>query len=460
MSLDRVLAYLDEHRQEHVDQLADFLRIPSISSLSAHRDDVRRAAEFVRAECERQGLDARLVESGGNPIVYAESAPRPDRPTLLFYGHYDVQPVDPPEAWRSPPFEPRVADGAIWARGASDDKGQLFAHLKALEAYRATGTDLPVNVKLAIEGEEECGGHAIYEHTEKHPDELACDAVVISDTTMYDEETPAVCYSLKGICFMEIRLAGPGMDLHSGSFGGVVQNPGNALCEIVAGLRDRDGRCLVPGFYDDVRDLDEQERRAFAALGYTDEQLLRETGAPAPFGEKGYTTLERMWARPTCDVNGLVSGYGGEGAKTIIPATAVAKVSMRLVPDQDPARVAESFARYVRETCPPGLKLEVRNLHNAEPVLVPRGSPMMQAGMRALEGGFAKAPVFVREGGSIPIVGTFQEHLKAPVLLLGYGLSTDNIHSPNERFLLANFWNGARTTAILLQEAAGAEGGA
>ncbi|MGD9549009.1 MAG: dipeptidase [Candidatus Krumholzibacteriia bacterium] len=454
MASEKVLAYLDANRQAHLDQLCGFLRIPSISSQSDHAADVRKAAAFVAGELKELGLKVETIDLGGHPLVYAESEIRPDRKTLLFYGHYDVQPVDPLDLWDKPPFEPVVKDGYVYARGSSDDKGQVYAHLKALEAYVRTGEDLPVNVKFIIEGEEECGGHSIYRYTEKNPDKLACDAVVISDTTLYNESTPGICYSLKGLCFMEIRVTGPAMDLHSGSFGGTVQNPANALAEIIAGLKDRDGRCLVPGFYDAVLDLDREERDGFAALGYTDEILEQETGAPAAFGEVGYTTLERMWARPTCDVNGLVSGYGGEGAKTIIPAKALAKVSMRLVPDQDPGAIAEAFKRHVAAIAPAGVTVEVVNLHNADPVLVPRHSPMMQAGMAALKKGFGAEPVFIREGGSIPIVGTFQACLKSPVLLLGYGLSTDNIHSPNEKFLLENFWRGARTSAMLMAEAA------
>ncbi len=454
MASEKVLAYLDANRQAHLDQLCGFLRIPSISSQSGHMADVRKAAAFVAGELEALGLKVETIDLGGHPLVYAESEVRPDRRTLLFYGHYDVQPVDPLDLWDNPPFEPVVKDGYVYARGSSDDKGQVYAHIKALEAYVREGEDMPVNVKFIIEGEEECGGHSIYRYTEENPGKLACDAVVISDTTLYNESTPGICYSLKGICFMEIRVGGPAMDLHSGSYGGTVQNPGNALAEIIAGLKDRDGRCLVPGFYDAVLDLDQEERAGFAALGYTDAILKQETGAPAPFGEKGYTTLERMWARPTCDVNGIVSGYGGEGAKTIIPAKAMAKVSMRLVPDQDPAAIAEAFKRHVTAIAPAGVTVEVVNLHNAHPVLVPRRSPLMQAGMAALERGFGAKPVFIREGGSIPIVGTFQEYLKSPVLLLGYGLSTDNIHSPNEKFLLENFWRGARTSAMLMAEAA------
>ena len=454
MSLDQVLAYLQAHRQTHVDQLCDLLRIPSISSQSEHAGDVRRAAEFCAAELRGLGLAVEIVEGDGHPLVYACTSPRPGRPTLLLYGHYDVQPVDPLDLWETPPFEPRIEDGILYARGSTDDKGQFYAHVKALEAYVRTGTELPVNLKFLLEGEEECGGHHVYRYTEANAAKLACDAVVISDTALYNETTPGICYSLKGLAYMEIRVTGPARDLHSGSYGGTVRNPANALAQIIAALTDAEGRCTVPGFYDDVLELDGDERRAFASLGYTDALLCEETGAPAASGEKGYTTLERMWARPTCDVNGIVSGYGGQGAKTIIPARAMAKVSMRLVPNQDPPKIAAAFADWGRRLAPAGVTVEVENLHNANPVLVPRDSPMMQAGIRALREGFGAEPVFIREGGSIPIVGTFQDCLKAPVLLLGYGLSTDNAHSPNEKFHRENFWRGARTSALLFREAA------
>jgi len=454
MASEKVLAYLDSHQQEHVAQLCDFLRIPSISSQSEYADDTRRAAAFVADELKELGLKVEIADLGGHPLIYAETEIRPDRKTLLFYGHYDVQPVDPLDLWDSPPFEPVIKDEIVYARGACDDKGQVYTHIKALEAYIREGVELPVNVKFIIEGEEEAGGESVYTYTEQNAEKMACDAIVVSDTALYNETTPGICYSLKGLAYMEIRVFGPGMDLHSGSYGGTVQNPGNALAEIVAALKDKEGRCLVPGFYDDVLELEQDERDGFAELGYTDEILKKETGAPAAFGESGFTTLERMWARPTCDVNGLVSGYGGEGAKTIIPATATAKVSMRLVPDQNAETIAKAFQDYVMKIAPAGVKVEVENLHNAAPVLVPRKSDMMRAGMRSLEIGFGAKPVFIREGGSIPIVGTFQDCLKAPVLLLGYGLSTDNIHSPNEKFHLQNFWRGARTSAILMAEAA------
>ena len=454
MSIDPVLKYLEEHRDRHVEQLCDWLRIPSISSVSDHDDDVRKAAVFVADELRDLGLTVDLIETDGHPLVYAETEQRPDRKTLLFYGHYDVQPVDPLELWDSPPFEPVIRDEIIYARGGSDDKGQLYTHVKAIEAYLKTETELPVNVKFIIEGEEECGGPAIYKYVEANPERLKCDAVVISDTSLYNEETPAICYSLKGLAYMQIDLKGPGMDLHSGSFGGTVQNPGNALCEIVSKLKDADGVVQITGFYDDVLPVDDNERQAFDSLNYSDEVLKADTGASGPFGEKGYTTLERMWARPTCDVNGLWSGYSGEGAKTIVPSVAGAKVSMRLVPNQDPKKIAEQFTKYVHEIAPEGVEVTVTDHHGANPVMVPRDSEMMEAGMRAMEHGFGKRPVFIREGGSIPIVGTFQDSLKSPVMLLGYGLPNDNIHSPNEKFHLVNFFNGIRTTAHLLVEAA------
>ncbi len=454
MASEKILGYLDSHRDEHVDQLVEFLKIPSISSQSDHDQDTRRAASFVADELKELGLAVEVVDLGGHPLIYAETEIRPDRKTLLFYGHYDVQPVDPLDLWDTPPFEPRIENGIIYARGACDDKGQVYTHIKALEAYVRQGIELPVNVKFIIEGEEEAGGESIYKYTEQNAEKMACDAIIVSDTALYNETTPGICYSLKGLAYMEIQVTGPAMDLHSGSYGGTVQNPGNALAEIVAKLKDEDGRCLVPGFYDDVLELDQEERDGFAELGYTDEILCKETGASAAFGEKGFTTLERMWARPTCDVNGLLSGYGGEGAKTIIPANAMAKVSMRLVPNQEPEKIAKAFTDYVLSIAPAGVKVEVIDHHGANPVLVPRKSDMMKAGMSALEQGFGAKPVFIREGGSIPIVGTFQKCLKSPVLLLGYGLSTDNIHSPNEKFHLDNFWRGARTSAILMEEAA------
>ncbi len=454
MSLERVLSYLEQNRERHVAQLCDFLRIPSISSVSAHKEDVRRAARFCADELRDLGLRVEISEpADGNPLVYAETEQRDGRPTLLVYGHYDVQPVDPLDLWRTPPFEPRVEDDVVYARGATDDKGQLYAHFKALEAYVKQGLQPPVNLKFIIEGEEECGGHSVYAYTEANAGKLACDAVAVSDTSLYDERTPALTYSLRGLAYFEILVSGPKADLHSGSYGGGVQNPAHALCDIIARLKDADGRVRVPGFYDDVLDLDAAEREAFRSLDFSEKAFLADTGSPAAWGEKGYTTLERMWGRPTCDVNGLWSGYSGEGAKTIIPALAGAKVSTRLVPQQDPHRIAAAFEAYVRSIAPAGVRVDVKTLHTAQPVLIERDSPWMKAGLRALELGFGAKPVFIREGGSIPIVTTFQNCLRVPVLLLGFGLATDNAHSPNEKFNLASYRNGARAVVHLWQEA-------
>lgn len=458
MSIDRALAYLAEHQDRHVAQLCDFLRIPSISSVSAHAGDVRRAAAFVADELRALGLRVELIQPAeGHPLVYAETPPRPGLRTLLVYGHYDVQPVDPLELWTSPPFEPRIADGIVYARGATDDKGQLYAHFKALEAYVRQGLPLPVNLKFLIEGEEECGGPNVYRYTEQNAAKLACDAVAVSDTSLYDAATPALTYSLRGLAYCEIRVEGPTKDLHSGSYGGAVQNPANALATIIARLKDDRGRVLIPGFYDDVLPLDAAEREAFRSLAFDEAAFLADTGACAVFTEAGFTALEGMWGRPTCDVNGLWGGYSGEGAKTIIPARAGAKVSMRLVPRQDPGKIAAALAAHVRAVAPAGVRVTVESLHGAEPVLIPRDSAWMRAGLAALERGFGARAVFIREGGSIPIVTTFQSCLGVPVLLLGFGLASDNAHSPNEKFALANFHAGART-AVHLWEAAGALG--
>ncbi len=455
MSADRALAFLVEHQARHVAQLCEFLRIPSISSLSAHKGDVRRAAVFVADELRALGLSVELIEpADGHPLVYAETAPRPGRRTLLVYGHYDVQPVDPLALWTSPPFEPRIVDDIVYARGATDDKGQLYAHFKALEAYVRQGLEPPVNLKFLIEGEEECGGPGVYRYTEQHAAKLACDAVVVSDTSLYDADTPALTYSLRGLTYCEIRVDGPAKDLHSGSYGGAVQNPANALAAIIARLKDAQGRVLIPGFYDDVLPLDATEREAFRSLAFDEAGFLADTGSPATFTEPGFTPLEGMWGRPTCDVNGLWSGYIGEGAKTIIPAHAGAKVSMRLVPRQDPQKIGAAFAAHVRAVAPPGVRVTVETLHGAEPVLIPRDSAWMRAGLAALERGFGARAVFIREGGSIPIVTTFQNCLGAPVLLLGFGLPNDNAHSPNEKFPLANFRAGARTSVHLWEAAA------
>lgn len=446
-----VFRRIDDERDSYLEELKDYLRIPSISTDPEYRPEVRRCGEFVRDKMAAAGLEARLIETAGHPLVFGEWNGAPGKPTILFYGHYDVQPADPLELWKNPPFEPTVHGDELTARGATDDKGQSFAHLKAVAAILAERGALPVNVKFIVEGEEESGGEAIEKFVvEDAGRELACDAVFISDSAMYSPGQPSLLYGLKGMTYMEIKVQGPNRDLHSGSFGGAVTNPLNALAGIVAGLRDpRTGRILIPGFYDDVRPLEDWERREFAALPFDAEKYRRDLGVPELFGEEGYSTLERTWARPTCDVNGIFGGYAGEGAKTVLPAWGGAKISMRLVPDQDPRKIERLFADYVRKIAPVGVEVEVRAHHGAPPVLLETSGPVVEAAVGAMAD-IWKAPVRVREGGSIPIVSTFSRVLGVPVLLLGFGLSDDRLHSPNEKFNISNFYGGIRATVRFL----------
>ena len=446
-----VFQRIDRERESYLEELKDYLRIPSISTDPEYRQEVLRCGEFLRRKMAAAGLDSRLVETAGHPLVYGEWRGAPGKPTVLFYGHYDVQPADPLELWNHPPFEPTVIGDELFARGATDNKGQSFAHLKAVAAVLAERGALPVNVKFLIEGEEESGGEAIERFvTEDQGRELACDAVVISDSSMYAPGQPSLLYGLKGMAYMEIKVKGPDRDLHSGSFGGAVTNPLNALATIIGRLRDpANGRILIPGFYDDVRPLADWERRDFADLPFDPEAYRADLGVPELFGEEGYSTLERVWARPTCDVNGIFGGYQGQGAKTVLPAWGGAKVSMRLVPDQDPEKIARLFTDYVQRVAPPGVEVEVISHHGAQPVLIETSGPLVEAAMGAMEDVWRR-PVRVREGGSIPIVSTFSEVLGVPVLLLGFGLADDNLHSPNEKFNLSNFYGGIRATVRML----------
>ncbi|HVS15416.1 MAG TPA: dipeptidase [Thermoanaerobaculia bacterium] len=451
-----VFERIAREQESYLAELQDYLRIPSISTDPSYAGEVRRCAEFLRERMDDAGLTAELIETAKHPLVYAEWLGAEGAPTLLFYGHYDVQPPDPLEEWRNPPFEPTIEGDLLVARGATDDKGQSFAHLKAVAATLAERGSLPVNVKFLVEGEEESGGESIEAYVRADRGRrLACDAVVISDSSMYGPGQPSLLYGLKGLLYTEIRVGGPNRDLHSGTFGGGVTNPLNALCEIVSKLRDsRSGRVLVPGFYDDVRPIEDWERGEFAKLPFDAEAYRAEIGVPALCGEEGYTTLERVWARPTCDVNGVWGGYQGPGAKTVIAARGGAKVSMRLVPDQDPERIATAFGTYVREIAPPGVETTVEILHHAPPVLIDIDKPIAHAALDAMEEVWGKAPVRVREGGSIPIVSTFAEELGAPVLLIGFGLADDRLHSPNEKFNISHFYGGIRSIARLLDRVA------
>lgn len=450
-----VLDRIEREKTTYLAELEDYLRIPSISTDPEYRGEVRRCADFLVAKMENAGLETRLLEvdGPGHPLVYGEWMGAPGKPTLLFYGHYDVQPADPLELWRNPPFEPTIEGDHLVARGATDDKGQSFAHLKAVAALLAERGRLPVNVKFIVEGEEESGGETIEHFVRRDAGNLlASDAVFISDSAMYAPGQPSLIYGLKGMVYLEIRVYGPNRDLHSGSFGGAVTNPLNALSHIVDRLRDPEtGRVLVPGFYDEVRPLADWEREEFANLPFDENAYCEDLEVPELFGEEGYSTLERVWARPTCDVNGIFGGYMKEGAKTIIPAWGGAKVSMRLVPDQDPKVIEERVRSYVESLAPAGVRVEVMAHHGAEPVLLETEGPIVEAAMEALSEEWQR-PVRVREGGSIPIVSTFSQVLEVPVLLMGFGLSDDRLHSPNEKFNISNYYGGIRAVARLLDK--------
>jgi acetylornithine deacetylase/succinyl-diaminopimelate desuccinylase-like protein len=452
--LNQVLDYIDAHRAQFQADLTELLRIPSVSADPAFAAEVRRAGEWVRSHLQSLGLTAELIETGGHPIVYAESPPAPGKPVALVYGHYDVQPSDPLNEWTTPPFEPTVRDGKLFARGATDDKGQMLTHVKSIESWLAAAGELPVQVKLLIEGEEEVGSEHLERFLKSNAQRLACDCVVISDTSQFAPGVPAITYGLRGITYFELRLTGPKQDLHSGVFGGGVSNPANALAKMLAGLIDADGRVTIPGFYDDVVPLTDAERAEFASLPFDETAFRKQLGVEALAGEAGFTTIERRWARPTFDVNGLTSGYQGEGAKTVLPARASAKLSFRLVPNQDPAKVAEALRVRLAESLPAGIRMELVEHHGAPGVVMPLDSPYLQAAAAAIERGFGRRPVMIREGGSIPIVNTFADVLGADVLLLGWGQNDDNPHSPNEKFSLDDFHRGIRASAALWQELA------
>ena len=411
-----------------------------------------RASDFLLAKMRAAGLTAERIDTAGHPLVYGEWLGAPGKPTVLFYGHYDVQPVDPIELWRHPPFEPAVEGDKLVARGATDDKGQSFAHLKGVAAMLAERGRLPVNVKFLVEGEEEAGGQAIDAYVKQDGGKrLAADAVVISDSSLFAKDQPSLIYGLKGLCYMEIKVTGPNRDLHSGTYGGAVWNPLNALCHIVDGLRDATtGKILIPGFYDDVRPLAAWEREEFAKLPWDEQAYASELGVPELFGEEGYSTRERTWGRPTCDVNGIFGGYMGKGAKTVLPSWGGAKVSMRLVPDQDPKKIAALFTQHVKAIAPSGVTVEVMDLHGGPPVVVEVQGPIVDAALDAMEDIWGARPVRIREGGSIPIVSTFDTVLKCPILLLGFGLNDDGLHSPNEKFNISHFYKGIRSVARLL----------
>ena len=451
--MESVVSYINSNREKYVEQLKDFLRIPSISTLAANKNDMYTAANFVADKLRDAGMEnVKIIETKGHPLVYADWMKAPGKPTVLVYGHYDVQPVDPINLWDSPPFEPAIKDGKIYARGATDDKGQMYMHVKSVEAYFKTVGKLPLNVKFIIEGEEEIGSGNLDEFVNKNQEMLKCDSVLISDTSLYGPGIPTLTYGLRGLCYMEVEVTGPNRDLHSGTFGGGVDNPINVLAEMISKLKDTNGKIKIPGFYDSVVNLTKKERENFKKLPFSEKKYANALGVKELKGEKGYTTLERVWARPTLDCNGIFGGFTGEGAKTVLPSKATAKISMRLVPNQDPKKIAKLFSSYIKKIAPKTVQLKVRDLHGAYPIATSLDDKATKAAAEALAKVFGKKTVFMREGGSIPIVVTFAKKLKASPVLMGMGLNTENLHSPNEHFNLNHFHLGILSSAYFLEE--------
>ncbi len=446
-------SYLNQHRQRFLDELLELLRIPSISADSAYSKDVRKAAEVLAERVKEAGMDSvEIVDTPGHPIVYAEKIIDPKLPTVLVYGHYDVQPPDPVDLWDSPPFEPVIKktdihpEGAIFARGACDDKGQMYMHVKALEMLNANG-GVPCNVKLMIEGEEEVGSVNLGWFVKNHKERLSCDVILISDTGIIANDTPSICVGLRGLSYVEVEVTGPNRDLHSGLYGGAAPNPLNLLAKMVADLQDDKGRITIPGFYDDVEVLSTEMRADLARAPFSDDKFKKSIGISDIIGEEGFSAPERMSIRPTLDVNGMWGGYTGEGAKTVIPSKAYAKISMRLVPFQDPEKITELFKKHFESMAPAGVSVKVTPHHGGVPYVAPTDTAGYRAASKAMESSFGKVPVPVRSGGSIPIVAMFEEELGAKSILMGFGLDSDAIHSPNEHYGLFNYFIGIETIA-------------
>ena len=450
--------YLDDNDRRFHDELFDFLRIPSVSARSEYDADMQRTAKWVSDNLRAAGLDSEILPTGGHPVVLGEWRKAPaGAPTVLVYGHYDVQPAEPLELWTSPPFEPTIRSGRIYARGSVDDKGQLFAHMKALEAHLGARGKLPVNIIVLAEGEEEVGSDNLEAFVTKHAKRLACDYIVISDSSMFAPGLPSILSSLRGLAYFQIDLEGPSSDLHSGSYGGAVVNPAMALARILATFFDANGHIAIPGFYDRVREWDPKIRAQIKALPFDESNFKKEVGVSVLGGEAGYSTLERLWSRPTCEVNGLLSGYTAEGSKTVLPSKAMAKVSCRLVADQNPAEIEKLMREHIARVAPAGVKVSVQMLHGGQPWSAELEGPLYDAAKRALNAAFGRDPVVIGEGGSIPVVSDFQRLLGAPVLLVGFGLPGENAHAPDEWFADENFTMGMRAMASRWDEiAAGA----
>jgi acetylornithine deacetylase/succinyl-diaminopimelate desuccinylase-like protein len=451
--MDQVLQFIDDQRARFVEELQTWVKIPAISSDPAHKADMRKNAEHLMKELQRLKADrVEMWETPGHPAVFASFMHAPGKPTLLVYGHHDVQPVDPLEEWVSPPFEPAIRDGRMWGRGVVDDKGQVWIHVKAIESFLATMKKLPINLKLIVEGEEEIGSDNLDGLMREHAADLTADFVCVSDTAMFGRGIPSLCVGLRGLAILEIHVTGPKQDLHSGSFGGGVANPVNALARMIASLHDADGKIAVPGFYDKVIALTEIERKEIAGLPFDEKEWLASTGSPSTVGEKGFTTLERVWARPTLDCNGISGGFSGEGSKTIIPARAMAKITCRLVPDQDPDEIAKLVGAHLEKVAPPGVKTRVEISHGGRPYLAPTDHPVFEIAKRAFAKAFGRPTVFIREGGSIPFVRTIADATGKPCLLMGFGQPDENAHAPNEWIDLENFHLGIKSAAHLYDE--------
>jgi acetylornithine deacetylase/succinyl-diaminopimelate desuccinylase-like protein len=451
MSTERALAYARAHRRRFVTELESFVRIPSVSALPRHAGDVTRCAGWLAAHLRRIGLDhVEVISTPGHPIVYGEWRHAAGRPTLLIYGHYDVQPVDPIGEWRFPPFEPTIRGDNLFGRGACDDKGQMLTHVKALDAYLQTARSLPVNVKCLFEGEEEIGSPNLATFIARNSKRLAADAVVMSDTTMLGPEQPAITYGMRGALYLELEVRGPEHDLHSGNFGGAVHNPLQALCEIIAKLHDRDGRIAIPGIYDRVQTQGLAERERISEFGAPDAMVLKDAQAQRGWGERGYSLYQRLTVRPALTVNGISGGYQGPGAKGVIPGRAVAKLSFRLVPHQDPCEVDRLFRAQIARLTPRTVRTAVRTVVAARPALVDPDQPIIKAAAFSYAKGFGAAPALLRSGGTIPVVASFQDMLGAPTVMMGFALPDDRMHAPNEKFHLPNFFNGIATSIWFL----------
>ena len=451
--MEEVIKHINENREVFINELKDFLRIPSISTLAENKKDINYCANFVMEKLKQAGMSrVEVFQSEGHPIVYGEWLGAPGKPTILIYGHYDVQPVDPIDLWDSPPFEPTIKDGKIYARGATDDKGQVFMHFKSVESFFRTVGSPPLNIKFLIEGEEEIGSEHLEPFINNNLELLKCDAVLISDTSLYAPGIPTLTYGLRGLAYMEVEVTGPDRDLHSGTFGGAVGNPINTLAQMITTLHDKDGKITIPGFYKDVVKLTKKERENYKLLKFSEKKFTKECGVSKLHGEKGFSSLERTWARPTLDCNGIFGGFTGKGAKTVLPSKATAKISMRLVPNQDPNKVAKQFTKYIQQLAPKYVKVKVSNLHGGFPSMTSLDSKASIAAANAMEKAFGKKTVFIREGGSIPIVTVFAKKLKAPVVLMGLGLNSENLHSPNEHFDLNHFHLGIISSANFIEE--------